>query len=378
MSTTVSGVDPAVLRARLDRARSAAADAGVDALLIPPGSDLRYLIGGSGTSFERLTCLVLPAGDRPPVLVLPKLEAPGYAAIPFDDLGLEASAWVDGEDPYALVAGMLGRPTVVALGDVMPALHVLGLRGAVPGAEQRLAGPVLRELRMRKDATEIAALREAGAAIDRVHARMSEFLRAGRTEAEVGADIAAAIVAEGHVRAEFVIVGSGPNGASPHHAVSDRVIEAGDVVVIDIGGPVAGGYNSDSTRTFAVGEPRDADVPATYAVLRDAQRAAVAAVRPGVPAQHVDGVARAIISDAGFGKYFIHRTGHGIGLDVHEDPYIVSGNDLALEPGMAFSVEPGIYLPGRWGARIEDIVVVTQDGVESLNNRPHELVVLPG
>jgi Xaa-Pro aminopeptidase len=229
---------------------------------------------------------------------------------------------------------------------------------------------------MRKDAAEIDALRKAGAAIDRVHARVGEWLRPGRTEAEVGADIAAAIVEEGHAQADFVIVGSGPNGASPHHDVSDRVIERGDVVVVDIGGPIPEGYNSDSTRTYAVGEPRDADVAATYGVLQEAQRAAVAAVRPGVTAESIDAAARDLISEAGFGEQFIHRTGHGIGLDVHEEPYIIKGNDLLLEPGMAFSVEPGIYQPGRWGARIEDIVVVTEDGVEPFNRRPHDLVVL--
>jgi Xaa-Pro aminopeptidase len=259
----------------------------------------------------------------------------------------------------------------------MPALHVLGLRRALPAAEQLLAGPVVRELRMRKDAAEIDALRRAGAAIDRVHARMADFVRVGRTEAEAGELIAAAIVEEGHTVAEFVIVGSGPNGASPHHGVSDKVLEAGDVVVVDIGGPVAEGYCSDSTRTYVLGEPRDADVAGTYGVLQAAQQAAVDAVRPGVAAQDIDAAARTVIADAGFGEYFIHRTGHGIGLDVHEDPYIVSGNTLPLEPGMAFSVEPGIYQPGRWGARIEDIVVVTEDGVEPLNTRPHELTVLP-
>jgi Xaa-Pro aminopeptidase len=229
---------------------------------------------------------------------------------------------------------------------------------------------------MRKDAAEIEALRKAGAAIDRVHARVGEWLRPGRTEAEVGADIAAAIVEEGHTLAEFIIVGSGPNSASPHHGVSDRVIEAGDVVVVDIGGPVAEGYNSDSTRTYAVGDRRDADVAATYAVLQEAQQAAVDAVRPGVSAESIDAAARDVIAAAGFGEFFIHRTGHGIGLDVHEEPYIVGGNGLILEPGMAFSIEPGIYQAGRWGARIEDIVVVTEDGVEPMNRRPHELVVL--
>src|SRR5690349_488266 len=198
MSITVSGLSPADLRARLGRARSAAEAAGVDALLIAPGSDLRYLIGATDSSFERLTCLVLPTSGGEPVFVVPKLEAPGYAAVPFDELGVEVATWVDGEDPYALIAGRLGRPARVAVGDVMPALHVLGLRGATPDAEQSLAGPVLRELRMRKDAAEIDALRQAGAAIDRVHARMGEWLRVGRTEAEVGAAIAAAIVAEGH------------------------------------------------------------------------------------------------------------------------------------------------------------------------------------
>ena len=377
MSTTVTATDPAALRARLERATAAAADAGVDALLMAPGSDLRYLLGAGGSSFERLTCLVVPATGAPPVLVVPKLEAPGYAAVPTDDLGVELATWVDGEDPYALVASRVGRAGRVALGDVMSALHVLGLRGAMPDAEQTLAGPIVRELRMRKDAEEIAGLRAAGAAIDRVHARMAEWLRAGRTEAEVAADIAAAIVEEGHTVAEFVIVGSGPNGASPHHRDSDRVIEPGDVVVIDIGGPVESGYNSDSTRTYAIGEPRDADVLETYAVLQAGQQAAVDAVRPGIAAQDVDAAARTVISDAGFGEYFIHRTGHGIGLDVHEEPYIVGGNDLPLEAGMAFSVEPGIYLPDRWGARIEDIVVVTDTGVERLNNRPHDLIVLP-
>jgi Xaa-Pro aminopeptidase len=367
--------DAAALRARLDRARSAAAAAGTDALLIAPGSDLRYLIGQAGGSFERLTTLVVPA-DGTPALVVPKLEAPGYADVPTDELGVELLTWVDGDDPYALVADRLGKPGRVAVSDFTPALHVLALRAALGTAEQTLAGPVVRELRMRKDAAEIASLRDAGAAIDRVHARVHEWLRPGRTEAEVGADIAAAIVEEGHVQADFVIVGSGPNGASPHHDVSDRVIEKGDVVVVDIGGPLPAGYNSDSTRTYAVGTPRDADVAETYAVLQRAQAAAVAAVKPGITAEAVDAAARDVIAEAGFGEYFIHRTGHGIGLDVHEEPYIIAGNALPLEPGMAFSVEPGIYQPGRWGARIEDIVIVTEDGVESVNNQPHELVVL--
>ncbi|WP_409491414.1 M24 family metallopeptidase [Amycolatopsis sp. cmx-11-12] len=367
--------DVASLRARLDRARAAAAAADTDALLIAPGSDLRYLIGQAGGSFERLTTLVIPA-DGVPALVLPKLEAPGYADVPAEELGIEVITWVDGDNAYELVADRLGKAGRVAVSDFTPALHVLAFRGALGDADQTLAGPIVRELRMRKDAAEIQALRDAGAAIDRVHARVHEWLRPGRTEAEVGADITAAIVEEGHTHADFVIVGSGPNGASPHHDVSERVIERGDVVVVDIGGPIAEGYNSDSTRTYAVGEPRDSDVAETYAVLQRAQRAAVEAVRPGVTAEQIDAAARDIIDGAGYGEFFIHRTGHGIGLDVHEEPYIIKGNALPLEPGMAFSVEPGIYQPGRWGARIEDIVVVTEDGVESVNQRPHDLIVL--
>jgi Xaa-Pro aminopeptidase len=381
MSATSAALDVGALRARLDRAAGAATDAGVDALLVSPGSDLRYLIGVGGSSFERLTCLVLPAAGShaSPVLVVPKLEQPGYADVPTGELGVRVATWVDGEDPYDLVAEVLraAPPKRVAVADMMSALHTLRLRDALPEVHQQLAGPVLRELRMRKDAVEIAALRKAGEAIDRVHARMGEWLRPGRTEAEVGEDIAAAILAEGHVTVEFVIVGSGPNGASPHHHVSDRVVQPGDVVVIDIGGAVAEGYNSDSTRVYSIGAPGQADVLDTYAVLQAAQRAAVDAVRPGVTARSIDAAARDVIAAAGFGEYFVHRTGHGIGLDVHEDPYIVDGNDLVIEAGMTFSIEPGIYLPGRWGARIEDIVVAVEDGVLSVNNQPHDLVELP-
>jgi Xaa-Pro aminopeptidase len=367
-----------LLAERLRRAGEVAATHDVDLLLVTPGTDLRYLIGADGASHERLTCLVLPAvGHRaPPALVVPRLEAPGLAGLPLAELGVEVVTWNDGEDPYLLVSDLAGGPNRVAVADAMPAAHVFALRDALPEVAQTLAGPVLRELRMRKDPAEVAQLRAAGAAIDRVHARMGEFLAAGRTEAEVGADIAAAIVEEGHTGAAFVIVGSGPNGASPHHDLSERVIESGDVVVVDIGGPLPGGYYSDCTRCYAVGAEPPAAVREAYAVLQEAQERAVRAVRPGVTAEQVDAAARSALTAAGLGDRFVHRTGHGIGLDVHEEPYIVGGNALPLEPGMAFSVEPGVYLDGEWGARIEDIVVVTADGCERLNSRPRELVVL--
>jgi Xaa-Pro aminopeptidase len=365
---------------RLFRARHATQAAGLDALLITPSPDLRYLLGVAGESHERLTCLVLPA-DGDPTVVIPALERPRLDDTPVPGLGLEIAEWQDGDDPYALVAALLcksgSEPSCVAVADAMPAVHVLALRDALPGCAQGLASTALAPLRMRKDSAEIAALLAAGQAIDRVHARMGEWLRVGRTEAQVGADVAAAIVAEGHTSAAFVIVGSGPHGASPHHDVSDRVVQPGDVVVVDIGGPTPEGYFSDCTRTYSLGEPAEADVATCYAVLQAAQDAAVAAVAPGTTAAQVDAAARGPIAAAGLGERFIHRTGHGIGLEVHEQPYIVAGNDLVLEAGMAFSIEPGIYLTGRWGARIEDIVVVNDGGATRLNHRPRELSVLP-
>ncbi|WP_211188937.1 M24 family metallopeptidase [Gordonia asplenii] len=361
---------------RLAEAARLAADVGVDLLMVSPGPDLEYLIGSRAQTFERLTVLVVPSAvGAQPFVVVPQLELASLSESAAGALELPLHPWVDGADPYALALADAGANPVVAVSDSMPALHLVPIAQRI-GTTPRLATAVLRELRMIKDATEIAALREAGAAIDRVHARMGEFLVPGRTEHEVADDIAAAIVAEGHTSAAFVIVGSGPHGADPHHEYSERVIGADDVVVIDIGGPVPTGYNSDSTRTYCFGEP-PADVAAAIAVLERAQIAATAAVRPGVSAESVDAAARDLLAQAGLADAFIHRTGHGIGLSVHEEPYIVGGNDIALRPGMAFSIEPGIYFPGKWGARIEDIVIVTDDGCESVNKRPRGLTVLP-
>jgi Xaa-Pro aminopeptidase len=208
-----------------------------------------------------------------------------------------------------------------------------------------------------------------------VHAQVPGWLRPGRTEQEVAADIREAILAQGHATADFTIVGSGPNGAIPHHTASDRVLRYGDTVVVDIGGTMPTGYCSDCTRTYAIGAP-SAEVTAYYEVLKDAQEAARAMVRPGVAAEAVDAAARERISAAGYGEFFVHRTGHGIGLETHEYPYIVAGNTELLQPGHAFSVEPGIY-PGPSGARIEDIVVCTSDGCEPLNTVSRDLVVVP-
>ena len=307
--------------------------------------------------------------------MVPRLERPAALASPIGAMGLPVHAWDETDDPYALVGSLLPQASAVALDDHMWAAKVLSLRTAMPGTEQRPGGLVLREMRMRKSPAEVDALRAAGAAIDEVHAQVHQWLKAGRTEAEVGRDIADAILAAGHATVDFVIVAAGPNGASPHHELSDRVIEVGDPVVVDIGGTMRSGYCSDSTRTYAVGDP-DAGFLALYEVLQAAQETACRWARPGVTCASVDAAARDVIEAAGYGDLFVHRTGHGIGLETHEDPYIVAGNDLLLEPGMAFSIEPGLYVGGRHGARIEDIVVCTGDGAERLNLRPRELVVL--
>ncbi|MBQ0906878.1 Xaa-Pro peptidase family protein [Micromonospora sp. U21] len=361
---------------RLIAAQRATAAAGLDALLLTPGSDLRYLTGYDAHAGERLTCLVLPA-EGEPTLIVPTLERPAAEASPAPATGVRIVDHADGTDPYPLlVAALDGMPAAVGLADRMWAEQVLALRAALPAAAQRLAGEVLRELRIRKSPAEVAALAEAGAAIDEVHLRMGQWLRPGRTEAEVAADIATAIRAAGHVSVDFVIVAAGPNGASPHHGTSDRPIGVGEPVVVDIGGTMASGYRSDCTRTYVSGGPAPADFLDYYAVLHDAQRAAVAAVRPGISGAAADAAAREPIAAAGYGPAFLHRTGHGIGLDGHEEPCLVAGNDRPLEPGMAFSIEPGIYLAGRHGARIEDIVVCTTDGVQRLNTTPTEFIAL--
>ncbi|MBF9071146.1 M24 family metallopeptidase [Streptacidiphilus fuscans] len=373
-----SAGDPALYPAdRVARAQQAARAAGLDALLVSPGPDLRYLTGYEALPLERLTCLVAPA-EGAPFLVVPLLEQPAAEASPVGALDIEIVPWRETEDPYALVASRLPRGLGrVGLDNHMFAEKVLAFRDALPGTEQALAGQVIGELRIRKSAAEVAALLEAAEAIDKVHSAVEEWLRPGRTEREVGRDIADAITAAGHATVDFVIVASGPNGASPHAEVSDRVIREGEPVVVDIGGTMPSGYCSDSTRNYCVGRP-PARYESLYEVLLAAQKEQCDAVGPGVTAEALDAVGRDLIAEAGYGDYFVHRTGHGIGLETHEEPYIVAGSSRPLEPGMAFSIEPGIYLPGEFGARIEDIAVCTADGGERLNLTSRELRILAG
>lgn len=362
--------------APLDRAADAMRAAGVDALLLGPGADLRYLTGYHALPLERLTLLVARA-DGAHALVVPSLERPRAEAVGLPE-GVRIVDVGETGNPFEVVRGLLedlGSAPVLGVGDRLWSAFLLALQAVLPEASWLPASTVTAEVRMRKSAPEVEALRRAGAAIDRVHLRVPGMLRAGRTEDEVGREIADAILAEGHQEVAFVIVASGPNGASPHHDTSGRVLEPGDPVVVDIGGSLDG-YGSDCTRDYLVGgaHPPEGYLEA-HTALERAQEAACAAVRPGVTAAAIDAAARDVLTEAGYGEAFVHRTGHGIGLEEHEEPWIVAGNDLALGPGMTFSVEPGVYLPGRFGMRIEDIVVVTQDGAERLNRLPRTPVV---
>ena len=358
---------------RLARVRAAMADEGVDTLLLSVGHDLPYLTGYHAMPLERLTMLVVPR-DGDATLVIPRLEAPRVVEQP----GVfELVPWGETDDPTAIVARLAAGASTVAVGDQMWARFLVELLPQLPGARYRRAVDVVGPLRMVKDRAEVDALAAAGAAVDRIAAALQagEIPLVGRTEAEVSADLSARILAEGHQKVNFAIVAAGENAASPHHHAGSRVIREHEIVLCDFGGTMDG-YCSDITRCVFTGdvESHAPDVADAYEVLHAAQQAAVAAAAVGVACQDVDRAAREIIADAGFGEYFVHRTGHGIGMEEHEDPYIVEGNMRPLEPGHAFSVEPGIYVPGRWGMRLEDIVVASADGPQPVNAADHRLI----
>jgi Xaa-Pro aminopeptidase len=369
--------------ARLSAASRAAGAAGLDALLIGVGADLSYLTGYNAHETERLTMLVVPAGS-PPTLVVPLLEKP--AAEAGSRVAVTIVPWRETDDP-ALIVGTLvaratGSPARLGVSDRLWALQLLRLERALPGATFESATPALRTLRMTKDPDEVTLLRLAAEAADRVVDQIAAGSLVGRTEADVAREVRDRLIAEGHDEAEFAIVASGPNSASPHHEASDRVIQAGEPIVLDIGGTL-GGYASDITRTLWVTGGNDADGPDEeyrhlFAVLRSAQETATRTVRPGIACEAVDRAARDVIAAEGYGEAFIHRTGHGIGLEGHEEPYLVAGNAEPLDEGMAFSVEPGIYLEGRYGARIEDIVVCGADGPIPLNVTDRGLRIVAG
>ena len=359
-------------QSRRKRASEGLRARGLAALLLSPGSDLAYLAGYRVFASERLTCLVVNA-DGAATLVVPELEAPRAQAAAPD---LTQRTWGETEDPYALVARLVTASGDVAVADQMWSLFVLRLQAALRGRGFQLASDITRGLRMRKDAYERDALRAVSAAADRAYPHLLEREFAGRSEREVGADLAALLREEGHDEVTFTIVASGPNGASPHHETGERRIARGDTVVLDFGGTRAW-YCSDITRTVHVGNDVDDEVRKVHDIVRRSQEAGYAAARSGATAASVDAASRRVIDEAGYGERFIHRTGHGIGLDGHEHPYLVRGNDEKLEPGMAFSIEPGIYIPGRFGVRIEDIALLGDDGrAEPLNRADHALAIV--
>jgi Xaa-Pro aminopeptidase len=364
----------AVYADRLRRVTAEAATRGIGALLVTPSADYEYLLGYRAPALERLTCLILPV-EAAPTLVLPRLELPlarhAMGALAEE---LELVPWDETDDPFQLVSSRLVGALRVGLQDQMWSRFVLRLSALLDPAELVDASPAIGAVRRVKQPEEVDRLRTAAVAADEAMRAITAERLSGRTEAEVSRRISELLVAAGHDTADFAIVASGPNSASPHHEPGERVIEAGDAVVFDIGGTRAG-YCSDTTRTAFVGEPPP-DFAALYEVLRMAQAAACAAVAPGVPACDVDRAARRIIDEAGYGAAFFHRTGHGIGMETHEEPYIVDSNGEPLVAGHAFSVEPGIYISGQWGARIEDIVVCTDAGVERLNTTSTELYLV--
>jgi Xaa-Pro aminopeptidase len=359
--------------ARMARAAAAAQREGLDGVLVGPGPDLVWLTGYRPTAItERLTLLVLTP-DREPTLAVPALERPDAEAATGAP-ALSIVDWRDGDDPYAMIGPSLARNARLGISDSTWALHLLGLKRTRPDTGYVALSDCLPMLRAVKDAHELARLAAAGAAADSTFHEILTVPFAGRRETDVAADLADLLRKYGHQQVDFTVVGSGPNGANPHHEAGSRTIGRGDAVVLDFGG-LMHGYGSDTTRTVTVGEPDD-EVRTVHAVVRRAQQEAFEAVRPGATCEDIDRVARRVITEAGYGERFIHRTGHGIGVTTHEPPYLVEGERQPLVPGMCFSIEPGIYIPGRFGVRIEDIVTVTDDGGRRLNTTSRELHVV--
>src|SRR4051812_3633095 len=361
-------VDDYLARAR--RVVASASERGLSGVLVTPGPDLVWLTGYQPTAItERLTVLVLTP-DQSPTLVVPTLERPDAEGA-VGAGGLSIVDWADGEDAFQRARGFIPDSATMGIADSAWALHLLGLQDAVPGSSYRSLTQSLPMLRAVKDANELARLKAAGAAADATYEQILGVRFAGRRETDVAADLARLLREFGHEQVDFTVVGSGPNGANPHHEAGERLIEAGDAVVLDFGG-LMDGYGSDTTRTVCVGEP-SAEVREVHEIVREAQQAGVEAVRPGIACQEIDRAARKVITEAGYGERFIHRTGHGIGTTTHEPPYMIEGEEQPLLPGMCFSVEPGIYLAGRFGVRIEDIVTVTETGWLRLNNTERRL-----
>jgi D-alanyl-D-alanine dipeptidase len=371
MAATVT--NSSIYQERCQRAKEVMTEQGIDYLFIGPGADLQYLIGTPGMENERMMLMVIPQKGET-AMIVPALEK--LATSKFANF-FELLDWTDAEGPQGRLKQLVGGangPVKAAVGNQLWSMFLLELQKVLPEAEWSKASEVMKALRITKFPDEVQLLKDAAAIADKAFSDIVKLQFSGRAEREVMGDINNLLLKYGQEKMLFCIVGSGPNGAQPHHHTGDRVIEPGDVVVLDFGGAYKG-YCSDMTRTVLVeGGTPDPDFEKVYNLVNQARAAGHKQAKPGVSCESVDAAARQVITDGGYGQYFVHRTGHGIGMEVHEEPYIVGGNGLTLEPGMAFSIEPGIYLPGRFGVRIEDIAVVTENGEENINLSTHEYV----
>lgn len=366
----------AVREARLKRAANALGAAVIDALLLTPGADMQYLTGFEhGHANKRLLSLVLRA-DGTYGWITPTMNAIQLEAVGLSGWGIRA--WTDAETYLPALRDALAGVRTIAFDDEARACFLMDLLEVAPGTAVRKAGSVMEALRIRKDAEELRLMRAAAATVDQTIEEAIALCTPGRREADVDAALRAALLCRSpESEVAFTIVASGPNGAFPHHDTGNRALEAGDIVILDYGTRYEH-YHSDITVTCSVGEPRDPEARRVYRVVWEAQQRALEAIRPGVACEEIDRAAREHITAAGYGEYFIHRTGHGLGLQIHEPPFMLEGNRTPLEEGMVFSIEPGIYLPGRFGIRLEVIASVAADGVSLINApRVGELPIVP-
>jgi Xaa-Pro aminopeptidase len=355
-------------QSRALRAQEIMNQQGIDALLIGPGSNMFYLTGIHAMANERLYMMILPQSGTP-CIVLPELEKLGASehATYFDLV-----SWTDSEGYDDALRNALDTASKkIAVDNYLFSQYLIDVQQVLSGASFVKGSNVMRSLRLHKSPEEISIMKQAAANADKTLAELKQLQWSGRRERDIMVDAQRLLTENGQERLEFCIVGAGENGAKPHHHTGDRVIKPGDVIVFDFGGPYQG-YHSDMTRTLLVdGGSVDPEYHRVHDVVNQARQAAHNAVKIGATCESVDAAARKVIADAGYGEYFVHRTGHGIGVDLHEDPYIREGNSETLEAGMAFSIEPGVYIPGRFGVRIEDIAIVTEQGSMNINMSPH-------
>jgi Xaa-Pro aminopeptidase len=339
-------------------------------LLVTPGPNLRYLTNYKAKNLERLTCLAITR-DKKPSLIVPELEKLAALDSGLNEDAIELITWREGTNPYDLFSSEQYKN--VYLDEKMTADKVLGFQNIYRNSNFINAKTLLNPLRSIKSDYEIDQLKHVGKMIDLVHEQVPSIIKPGLSELEVAKIIGNQILDVGHDSVDFVIVASGHNSASPHHEPSQKVIEAGDVVVVDIGGTSPSGYCSDSTRTYSVGKsPREFEK--YFQILKQAQEASCQATSDDLTGNQLDSVAREILVENGLGRYFTHRTGHGIGLETHEEPYIVETNNTKIVAGNAFSIEPGFYIENKFGARIEDILVKTVNGFVRCNETTRELI----